>query len=63
MEGIEFVSSLENVSEADLQGFFIGWQKSLPSAKHLELLRNSDYVVLALNSQNKKVVGFITATV
>ncbi len=61
MEGIEFKSSLEGVGETELQGFFIGWQNPPTPTQHLKLLRNSDYIVLAINSQNRKVVGFITA--
>ncbi|MBI2005072.1 GNAT family N-acetyltransferase [Patescibacteria group bacterium] len=58
---MEFISSLENVKENDLQGFFVGWQNPPTPARHLELLRDSDYVLLALDPQSKKVVGFATA--
>jgi ribosomal protein S18 acetylase RimI-like enzyme len=61
MEDIEFTSSLESVGEAELQGFFVGWQHAPTPAKHLDLLRNSSHIVLAVDTQTKKVVGFITA--
>lgn len=61
MEGIEFTNSLENVEEPNLEGFFVGWQNHPTSAKHLELLKNSDEVLLAIDSSTNKVVGFITA--
>ena len=45
-----------------LQGFFVGWSQPPSLEKHHELLRKSDYCVLALD-ENGKVVGFITAIV
>lgn len=61
MEGIEFAPLQGEVTEAQLEGFFVGWQNPPTPTKHLELLKNSDYVVLATDSETKKVVGFITA--
>jgi ribosomal protein S18 acetylase RimI-like enzyme len=61
MEDIEFTSSLEEIGEAELQGFFVGWQRAPTPARHLELLRNSNHIILAIDVQSKKVVGFITA--
>ncbi len=61
MEGIEFTTSLEHIEEEFLQGFFVGWQNHPTSTKHLELLQKSDEVLLARDTNTKKVVGFITA--
>ena len=61
MKEIEFTTSLEGVSENSLQEFFVGWQHPPTPAKHLELLKHSDYVVLAKDRHSGAVVGFITA--
>jgi len=61
MKNISFTSSLDGISESELQGFFIGWQKPPTSSKHLQLLQNSTHFILAIDTQSKKVVGFITS--
>lgn len=44
-----------------LTGFFSGW-KTFPSAeKHLTLLKNSEYIILAYDDEKKKVAGFINS--
>ncbi|MDO9391921.1 MAG: GNAT family N-acetyltransferase [bacterium] len=44
-----------------LRGFFEGWPKKLSPRTHLLLLKNSDHVVLAVETRTNKVTGFITA--
>lgn len=56
-----FTSSVEQIKEADLVGFFVGWPDPPTPATHLNLLKRSDVVVLARDEQHGKVVGFITA--
>ncbi len=56
-----YTSSIEDVSVNKLEGFFIGWRNPPSAATHLELLKNSDEVVLAINKNTGNVVGFITA--
>lgn len=56
-----YTNSLDNISSDMLQGFFVDWPNP-PSPKiHLQLLKNSNKVVLALDKEKNKVVGFITA--
>ena len=44
-----------------LTGFFSGW-KNYPSAeRHLTLLQNSEYIILAYDDEKHKVAGFINA--
>lgn len=58
---ITYKNSLEGIDSNQLKGFFVGW-KNPPSAKtHLDLLRNSFKVVLAVDDKTKSIVGFITA--
>jgi ribosomal protein S18 acetylase RimI-like enzyme len=58
---LRYVNSIESVAAENLRGFFIGWQNPPSPATHLELLRNSSLVVLAIDSETGDVVGFITA--
>ncbi|WP_059106131.1 GNAT family N-acetyltransferase [Shouchella shacheensis] len=59
---MRYTRTTKGVSVEDLKGgFFVGWPH-LPSAKkHLELLDNSDYIVLAVEEQSNIVVGYVTA--
>jgi len=50
---------ISGVTEADLYLFFEGWPKKPALAKRLEILKNSDYVIIALDDEN--IAGFINA--
>ena|SRR5215813_12240555 len=56
-----YVDSIESVTAENLCGFFVGWPNPPSPATHLEILRNSSLVVLAIDSETGDVVGFITA--
>lgn len=58
---ILYTDSIENITADQLRGFFVGWPNPPVPEKHLLLLRNSDYVVLAIDSESRAVVGFINA--
>lgn len=58
---IEYKYSAAGITPNQLQGFFVGWPQPPSPEKHLELLKNSDEVVLALDAESGNVVGFITA--
>jgi ribosomal protein S18 acetylase RimI-like enzyme len=53
------VTSAEGVEPADLEGFFVGWPNAPSRQRHLDLLRGSSHVVLAL--AGRRVVGFVSA--
>jgi ribosomal protein S18 acetylase RimI-like enzyme len=59
-ETIGFVESADDVREEHLAGFFEGWPVPLAPARHLDLLRRSDHVVLGRLGSGR-VVGFVTA--
>jgi ribosomal protein S18 acetylase RimI-like enzyme len=59
--GIRYVSTIENVKQAQLCGFFHGWPDPPSPEKHLELLRGSFKVHLAIDEDTGAVVGFISA--
>lgn len=58
---IEYINSLENISDKDLEGFFDGWPNPPSIQKHVKILENSDYFWLAVESTTRKVIGFINA--
>lgn len=58
---IEYRDSLDGITPEMLQGFFVGWKTPHTPGQHLEILRNSDYVLLALDTDKNRVAGFITA--
>ncbi len=58
---IEYIDSLEQVTEENLKGFFHGWPNPPSVQKHINILRNSSYIWLARDSETKKIVGFINA--
>lgn len=58
---IEYIYSIEGITPDQLKGFFVGWPNPPSPEVHLELLKKSDVVVLAVDKKTKKVVGFITA--
>jgi ribosomal protein S18 acetylase RimI-like enzyme len=58
---IIYKDSIDNTLEENFQGFFVNWPNP-PSVKvFLELLKYSDYFVIAVDETNGKTVGFITS--
>lgn len=57
---ISFTDSTNGVADGDLQGFFQHWAQRPSPETHLAILRSSDYVVLARDSENGRVMGYIT---
>jgi ribosomal protein S18 acetylase RimI-like enzyme len=58
---IEYIYSAEGITANQLHGFFVGWTNPPSPETHLELLKNSDEVVLAVDTESGNVIGFITA--
>jgi len=58
---IIYVDSCKNIEAAMLNGFFDGWSDPPSPETHLEILRNSDYVIVAVDEEKNIVAGFITA--
>ncbi len=58
---ITYKTSLDNISPDMLNGFFVGWPNPPSPEKHLEILENADYMVIAIDSESNRVVGFINA--
>jgi ribosomal protein S18 acetylase RimI-like enzyme len=60
-EMIEYSDSLDGIRPVMLEGFFVGWRTPHSPERHLEILENSDHVLLAVDTEKNRVVGFITA--
>jgi ribosomal protein S18 acetylase RimI-like enzyme len=58
---IKYIDTLEGVKTKNLKGFFVGWQNPPSTEKHLEILKNSNYIVLAIDEDTGNVVGFVNA--
>ena len=58
---IEYIETTEGITISMLQGFFAGWRNPHTPETHLEILKKSAYIVLALDRATNKIVGFITA--
>lgn len=44
-----------------LSGFFVGWPDPPSPERHLQILKNSRFVVIAVDDQASRVVGFVNA--
>ncbi|WP_207640674.1 GNAT family N-acetyltransferase [Alkaliphilus transvaalensis] len=58
---INYINSIDNIEKEKLHGFFVGWPNPPSQEKHLEILKNSTYIWLAVKEEGKEVVGFINA--
>lgn len=58
---IKYIDNIENIKSENLSGFFAGWPNPPSKEKHLEILKNSAYIVLAVEFETNQVVGFINA--
>ncbi len=58
---IYYSDNIDGIKKEMLEGFFNGWIAPLSSDQHFKTLQNSDYFILAIDSNKNKVVGFITA--
>lgn len=61
MENITYSTEAKEIDNLEVTGFFEGWQ-SKPSDEALRSsIKNATYVVLAIDTTNNKLVGYITA--
>ena len=58
---IQYTDSLDEITPEMLEGFFRGWKCPHDPDTHLKILRNSDVVILAVDRDGQKVVGFVAA--
>lgn len=58
---LRYQDTLEGVTPDVLHGFFSGWQHPHTPETHLRILEGSDHVLLAIDDDKERVVGFVTA--
>lgn len=58
---IEYIDRIEDITQKQIEGFFVGWPSAPTTAKHLEILKGSTYKWLAIDKETGRVVGFINA--
>ena len=57
---IRYQTTTENISPEMLKGgFCVGWRTPMTVERHMQVLENSDYIVLAIDTETGNVVGFI----
>ncbi|MDQ3657113.1 MAG: GNAT family N-acetyltransferase [Chloroflexota bacterium] len=59
---IIYRESTDGVTADQLTGFFVSWPIPPTPETHLQVLAPSDAIVLAVNEETARVVGYITAT-
>ena len=58
---IDYTNSIQNITTDMLKGFFTEWKNPQTPEHHFKILENSDHIILAVDTDQKCVVGFITA--
>jgi ribosomal protein S18 acetylase RimI-like enzyme len=58
---ISYVDNLDGISPGQLRGFFLGWPNPPSPETHLEILKRSSALVLAVDGESGRVVGFVNA--
>ncbi|MEZ4647431.1 MAG: GNAT family N-acetyltransferase [Candidatus Eisenbacteria bacterium] len=58
---IQYTESIEAIAPDNLVGFFEGWPDPPSPERHLEILAGSAHVVIALDEESGRVVGFVNA--
>lgn len=58
---ITYRNNSDGITEKMLDGFFVDWPNKPSASKHLQILNNCHSVVLAVDDEKDRVIGFITA--
>jgi len=58
---ILYQTSIKSITPSQLTGFFHGWPAPPSPERHLDILNNSAHIVLAVDTETVRVVGYITA--
>lgn len=56
-----YKTNLDGITVDMLEGFFVGWPNPPRPETHLDLMKNSYKIVVALDENVNRIVGFITA--
>ncbi|MGH8001829.1 MAG: hypothetical protein ACREPR_20980 [Brasilonema sp.] len=55
-----YQTTLDGITASMLTEFFVGWRSPHTSERHYQILKNSNFIVLAVDTTTLRVVGFIT---
>ena len=58
---IRYTDSADGITEEQLDGFFVGWPSPPSTETLMKILEGSSVVVLAVDDETSRVVGFVTA--
>ncbi len=58
---IEYRDNIDKIDPSMLSGFFVGWPNPPSPETHLRILHGSYAVVIAVDTEVNRVVGFISA--
>jgi len=58
---ITYTDTAQGIKHIHLEGFFEGWLHPPSTATHLAILQSSAVVILAVDDEADRVVGFVTA--
>lgn len=58
---VYYITDNTGLCTSQLTGFFVRWPNPPSPETHLRILQQSDYVVLAVDDETHRVVGFVTA--
>ena len=58
---IEYRDTAEGLEARQLAGFFVDWLRQPTPEAHLDILHGSANVVVAIDGESDRVVGFVTA--
>ncbi|RSD28810.1 GNAT family N-acetyltransferase [Mesobacillus subterraneus] len=56
-----YKNNAAGISAGMLEGFFVGWPDAPDTETHIQLLKKSDKVIIAVDEEANRVIGFITA--
>lgn len=56
-----YKNTLDGISSDMLKGFFVDWPNPPDPDTHLKMLKNSSKVIIAVDDNWNRVIGFITA--
>ena len=59
LESLRFQDDVQGIEASNLRGFFVGWPNSPTPQRHLDILKASHGVALAIDDATGHVVGFI----
>ena len=59
MNNIEYISALDSIEPTQLSGFFVDWPNHPTKQRHLDILKASHGVEIAIDTTTNQVVGFI----